>query len=228
MVRRSTQGAPEALPYVAYVRVSTTEQADSGLGLAAQRSAIQQACEARGLPLGTIFEDAASGSSMAGREGLALALSEIVEGRACGLIVSKLDRLARSVFDFAGLLDRSRREGWSLIALDLGVDPTTPAGELMATVMSSMAQYERRLIGQRTKDALAELKAQGRKLGRPSAVDPALVDRIERMRSDGVTLQAIADTLTDESVPTSTGKLTWYPSTVRYLLASRSSQNPTT
>jgi len=70
------------------------------------------------------------------------------------LIVSKLDRLSRSLLDFAGLMTRARDGGWNLVALDLGIDLSTPAGEFMASVMASAAQWERRLIGQRTRDAL--------------------------------------------------------------------------
>ncbi len=55
-------------------------------------------------------------------------------------------------------MELSRSERWSLVALDLGVDTSNPAGEMMASVMASFAQYERRLIGQRTRDALAALK----------------------------------------------------------------------
>lgn len=91
-------------------------------------------------------------------------------GDACTLVVSKLDRLSRSLVQFAELMERSRRKGWSLVALDLGVDTSTPAGEMMASVLASFAQYERRLIGQRTRDALAVKREQGVRLGRPCDV----------------------------------------------------------
>lgn len=68
---------------------------------------------------------------------------------------AKLDRLSRSVLDFAALMQRARRRGWNPVVLDLGVDTSMPAGALMANVMASFAEYERHLIGQRTSDALA-------------------------------------------------------------------------
>ena len=71
------------------------------------------------------------------------------------LMVAKLDRLTRSVPQAYEVMDRSRRNGWALVALDLGVDTTTPAGEMMAGVACVFAQFERRLISQRTRDALA-------------------------------------------------------------------------
>lgn len=207
---------------VGYVRVSTDEQAGSGLGLGAQRSTINQACEARGWALSCTFEDAASGRSMDGRVGLAGALAAVKAGEADGLVVAKLDRLSRSLLDFAGLMERSRSERWALVALDLGVDTSTPQGELMATVLASFAQFERRLIGQRTKDALAELKAQGVQLGRPRLIPDEVVDYVRQLRADGLTMRQVADRLNDEHVPTGTGSGEWFGATISRLLKSRS------
>ncbi len=152
---------------IGYVRVSTAEQADSGLGLAAQRSTIEAECDHRGWTLSAVYEDAASGKSMSGRRALGEAIGVLDEGDASALVVAKLDRLSRSVVDAAELLNRAQRAGWALVACDLGVDTTTPAGEAMANVMATFAQLERRLIGQRTRDALAMAKAAGVRLGRP-------------------------------------------------------------
>ncbi len=122
-----------------YVRVSTAEQADSGAGLMA-RCAITVACEAREWPLVAECEDSgASGSSMK-RCGLRKALDAVESRPGAALVVAKLDRLSRSIVDFAHLMERSRREGWPLVALELGVDTSTPQGETMANVMASFAQ----------------------------------------------------------------------------------------
>jgi len=207
-----------------YVRVSTAEQAGSGLGLSAQRQKIRQACRERSWTLHTTFEDAASGRSMDGRSGLQEAMESVARGEATGIVVAKLDRLSRSLLDFAKLMEQSRREGWALVALDLGVDTSTPQGELMATVLASFAQFERRLIGQRTKDALAELKAQGVQLGRPRLVPDDVADYARGLRADGLTLRAVADRLNAESVPTGTGSGEWFGSTVSRLLRSRETE----
>ncbi len=140
---------------VGYVRVSTGEQADSGAGLLAQRAAITEECRRRGWSLVAIHSDTASARSLAARPGLAAVLSDIDRGAARALVVAKLDRLSRSLLDFSGLMEKSRKRGWALVALDLGVEPTTPAGEMMASVLATFAQCERRLIGLRTKEALA-------------------------------------------------------------------------
>jgi DNA invertase Pin-like site-specific DNA recombinase len=204
-----------------YVRVSTDDQAGSGLGLSAQRQAISEACRLRSWGLHTVFEDAASGRSLDGRPGLQEALTSVNRGEAAGLIVAKLDRLSRSLLDFAGLMEQSRREGWALVALDLGVDTSTPQGELMATVLASFAQFERRLIGQRTKEALAELKASGVQLGRPRLVGDDVVAYVQQLRFDGLTMRQAADRLNTEGVPTGTGSGQWFGSTVSRLLKSR-------
>jgi DNA invertase Pin-like site-specific DNA recombinase len=199
---------------VGYVRVSTDEQADSGAGLEAQRQAIRTECERRGWELVGIEEDAASGKSINGRRGLRAAIVMLERKEADALLVAKLDRLSRSLMDFAGLMERAHRKGWALVALDLGVDTTTPQGEMMANVMATFAQFERRLIGQRTREALAIKKAQGVKLGRPTRVPLEVARRIQKERRRGRTLQQIADRLNSEGVGTTAGKM-WQPTTVR-------------
>jgi len=135
-------------------------------------------------------------------------------------VVAKLDRLSRSLLDFARLMDRSRREGWQLVALDLGVDTSTPAGEMLAGVLATFAQYERRLIAQRTRDALAVKRSQGARLGRPVLLPAAVRTRIATERAQGATLPAIADGLTRDAVPTAQAGVRWYPSTVAAVLRS--------
>jgi len=204
---------------IGYVRVSTDEQADSGAGLEAQRAAIRAECVRRGWTLQHIYEDAgASGKSLDGRPGLGAALGAVEESKANTLIVAKLDRLSRSVKDWSTLVERSRKRGWELVALDVGVDTTTPQGEMHANVMVSFAQFERRLIGQRTKDALAVKRAEGVRLGRPSRLAPETRQRIVHLRAGGATLQAIADELNASKTPTGHGASAWNHSSVSAVL----------
>ena len=137
-----------------YCRVSTDEQHASGAGLAAQQTAIRAECARRGWQLDRIIgEDAGASSATLERQGLQQALAILDKGSAGVLVIAKLDRLSRSVAQGAQVMDRAKRKGWSLVALDFGLDTTTPAGEMVANVILSTAQYERRLIGQRTRDA---------------------------------------------------------------------------
>jgi DNA invertase Pin-like site-specific DNA recombinase len=203
-----------------YVRVSTGEQAASGGGLGAQRDAITTELARRGWNLVEMFADEGiSGKTISARPGLTSALEILDRGDADAILVSKLDRLSRSLSDFAGLIDRARLHGWSIVALDLGVDTTTPAGELVANVMASVAHWERRAIGERTKDALAVKRAQGVRLGRPVSIPVDVEVRIRQRRSDGLTLRAIARELNAEGVPTSRGGREWASETVRKCLA---------
>ncbi len=218
----SRPGTAVLMDVLAYIRVSTTEQADSGLGLAAQRAAIQAEAERRGWNLLGIYEDAgASGKSVSNRPGLDSALSALRSGRAEALVVAKLDRLSRSLLDFAALMETARKEGWALVALDLGVDTTTPSGEMVASVMATFAQFERRLIGQRTKDALAIKKAQGVRLGRPRAVPDEVAERIEALRQNGHTWRSVAEVLTDDGIETGHGASVWSAASARYVYVSR-------
>lgn len=201
---------------VGYVRCSTEEQADSGLGLEAQRAAIRNECDRKGWTLVEVFEDAGySGRSVDGRPGLAAALDAVASGRASALVVAKLDRLSRSVRDAAQVLEQAQRRGWALVVLDVNVDTSTPAGELVVNVMASTAQWERRIIGARTREALAAKRAQGVQLGRPRSLPADVVRRVVDARDAGAGWSAIARELNAAEVATAHGGARWYPSTVQ-------------
>ena len=206
---------------IAYTRVSTDEQAASGLGLDAQRRQIEAAVtlHPEWTDVSWISDDGYSAKTLE-RPALQQALGALQAGDAKALIVAKLDRISRSVSDFCALVERSRREGWQLSVLDLGVDTSTATGELIAHVMASLAQFERRLVGERTSAALQALKARGVRLGRPVRLPTAVRDRIVQARQHGSTYQAIADALMHDQVPTAHGGVRWYPSTIRAVLAS--------
>lgn len=198
-----------------YIRVSTDEQAESGAGMEAQRQALEAACERSGYGLVGIVEDGGYSAKDLNRPGISQALERLAGGEADALMVAKLDRLSRSVLDFAGLVARARKEGWALICLDLGVDTSTASGEVMANVLAAFAQFERRLIGERTKAALAVKKAEGVVLGRPRTVTDETRRLVDELREDGWTFQQIAAFLTAAGAPTAHGGDRWWPSTVR-------------
>ena len=207
---------------VGYVRVSTDEQHASGAGISAQRAAIKNECERRGWELLHIVgEDSGASSATLERAGLQRALTELDRGAADVLVIAKLDRLSRSVAQGAQVMDRAKRKGWSLVALDFGLDTTTPAGEMVANVILSTAQYERRLIGVRTKDALAAKREQGVRLGRPQTLPDDVVQRIVRAREAGLSFPAIAAELEADGVPTARGKGMWRWESVRKVCESQ-------
>jgi DNA invertase Pin-like site-specific DNA recombinase len=195
----------------------------SGAGLEAQRQAIIAECKRRGWQLIEVIEDAGWSAKDLRRPGIKAALEVLEAGDAKALVVAKLDRLSRSLLDFAGLMAKAQRQGWGVIALDVQVDTSTGSGEAMANMLATFAQFERRLIGQRTKEALAVKKASGVKLGRPPLVPQAVIRRIHRQRAGGETLRAIAESLNRDEVPTAQGGLRWYAATVRHVLIRTSS-----
>jgi DNA invertase Pin-like site-specific DNA recombinase len=203
---------------IGYLRVSTEEQATSGLGLADQQQVIEQEAARRGWELMTKADEGYSAKNLS-RPAIADALDMLRKGEASVLVVSKLDRLSRSLLDFAVLMETAKKQGWQLVVLDLALDTTTPSGSLMANVMACFAEYERQMIGARTSAALQQLKAQGRRLGRPVSLPVDVRQRIVTERKSGKTLAAIAEGLTTDAVPTARGGR-WYPSTVKAVLAS--------
>ena len=129
-------------------------------------------------------------------------------------MVAKLDRVPRSVVDFGRLLEWFDHADAALVALDLGMDTSTSSGRLVANVMASVAEWERSVIAERTRDALAARKAQGLPISQPAVSGP-LATRIAQLREDGATYQAIGDQLNAEQVPTVRGGLTWRVSSVQ-------------
>lgn len=202
--------------------MSTAEQADEGAGLAAQRATIDVAATARGWELVTVLEDrGVSAKSTKGRDALAAAIALCEAGGADALVVAKLDRLSRSIIDFATLMERARAAGWAIVVLDCDFDMTTPAGELMANMLACFAQFERRVISQRTRDGMAAKKATGTfkaPPGRRPTIDPKVVARIRRDAEAGRSLGEIARRLNDDAIPTAQGGVRWYSSTVRAVL----------
>lgn len=219
-----TQRDTSKLRALGYVRCSTDEQATSGAGLAAQRSAIEAEAGRRGWELVDVISDAGWTSGSLDRPGMTEALATLDARKADVLLVAKLDRATRSLRDFGELAERARKRGWALVCLDLGVDTTTATGELLAGVVASTAQYERRLIGQRTKEALAAKRAAGVRLGRPQSLPGDVVARIVRERAGGLSLRGVAAVLNGEGVPTGQGGARWYASTVREVLRSQAAQ----
>ncbi len=207
-----------------YLRVSTEEQGDSGAGIEAQRRALRFRYPFEDLPLaaggeGTAlcreYVDTASGKTL-DRPQLNELLHDIEPGDT--LAVAKLDRLSRSVGDFAALLDTAASGGWAIVALDLGVDTTTPTGKLVANVMISVAQWEREIIGQRTREALAERKAAGVTLGRPVEVSSDVEDLVVLMYTSGFSLQEMADQLDSDGYKPPRSD-TWHKSTVARIVS---------
>lgn len=214
--------------FVAYYRVSTDKQGQSGLGLEAQQEAVRSFIH--GEPEREFIEVESGAKN--DRLQLAIALAESKKTGST-LIVAKLDRLARDVKLILSIVD----SGVSVRFVDLpDIDTSTPVGRLMLTMMASFAEFERRMISKRTKEALKAKKARGGQLGSrdiKKVCQASIRARADKIKSfDQVVMpiicdlqrkgfsssRAIADQLTLKQVRTRKGGTRWGHSQVCEIL----------
>ena len=223
---------------IGYVRCSTQEQSDSGLGLEAQRERIRAYATLKGLRLVDIIEDAAvsGGKPLASRDGGRRLLEALRQGRADSIIMLKLDRGFRNAGDCLTTVEQWERKGIALHVADLGgnaIDTTSAAGRFMLVVLAGAAEMERNLTRERTRAALAVKKSNGQRVGTvpfghdladggvalvPNEMEQGIIREIRAMRSGGMTLQAIANSLTERRVPTKNGGARWGHTSVRSII----------
>ena len=205
--------AVRAIGYVSAPRGVPIDQT----GLQAQIQAIAAASDQRGWELLEIVSDVEPDSGRAaGRPGLARTLGRIQAGEASCVVVYALPQLSLAVAELGEILRAVGRSGGRFVSLEENIDTANPAGRKAANVIVSVSGWERDRLGQATRKGLAAARAKGTPISRPSVSDvPPLKQRIADMRADGMTLQAIADTLNHEGVPTLRGGQKWRPSSVQ-------------
>jgi len=192
---------------IAYIRVSTDEQ---NIGMEVQRDAF-----AASLPNALVLEDEGLSAATMDRPELLRALQMLRDGEARSLNVYRLDRLSRSVLDFATISEACIAEGWRLGIGDCpGLDPTNPFGEAMLGILAIFAQLERKMIAQRTRDGLARVRAEGVKIGRPRSISQELREEVLVRRDAGELLREIADDFNARAIPTGQGAARWTAGTV--------------
>jgi len=211
---------------IGYTRCSTNEQADSGLGLEAQAERIRAYCTMRGSELLDLITDAgvSGGKPLASRDGGQRLLTAIRERKADGVVMLKLDRMFRNAGDCLATVEKWEKAGVALHVVDLGgnaIDTTSAAGRFMLVVLAGAAEMERNLTRERTRSAMAVKRANGQRIGSvpygsdlaedgatlvPNESEQAVIAEIRSWRSQGWTLERIADALTARGVPTKTGK----------------------
>lgn len=195
--------------FIGYCRVSTSDQASSGLGLDDQKQTIERYAAAHGWQI-EWYVDAGHSAKSLDRPQLQAALDRLnVPAKrrdVDGIVVSKLDRISRSVVGFAELLEQSKSKQWAMVSIDPGVDMTTTTGRLVASILMDVAQFEREIIGQRTSAALQQAKRRGTQIGPTSKLPEATAERLLALRASH-TLEVTAATLNAEGLLTATGKL---------------------
>ncbi|WP_404324553.1 recombinase family protein [Azospirillum doebereinerae] len=210
---------------IGYIRVSTSKQGRSGLGLDAQQEAITRFAGNSGFVISDFYRDVMSGGDD-DRPGLNTAIAQ-AQRRKCPLIVAKLDRLGRDVHFISGLM--RHRVQFVVAELGIDVDPFT------LHLWAALAEKERQLIADRTRAALQAKRDRGERLGSPDILDVARIgsDRrrtmadehaakvlpiIDEVRRAGITtLSGIAEALNARGVRTARGGR-WHGSTVRNAL----------
>ena len=169
-----------------YLRCSTLEQSTD-----LQRREIDRFLEQRGWGVAHYYEDKASGTN-SNRPQLKLMMNDIRSGHGKMVVVWRLDRFARSLKDLITMLQELSERNVAFISIKDNIDLTTSTGRLMVHLLGAFAQFEADLIKERVLAGLSAAKARGRKLGRPSTVNP---DPIRQLRSKGLSVRQIASRL---------------------------------
>src|SRR5499426_1750204 len=218
---------------ISYIRVSSEEQADSGLGLEAQRQRIAAYCAMKGLHLAEVFEDPgiSAGKPLASRPAGSRLLAAAKKSKAV-VVVAKLDRLFRSVADAANVIDDFERRGIQLVAIAESFDMTSPYGRAMAQMASVFAELERAMIRERTRSAMNVKRSRGERIsghapygwdfGRngllvENAREQKVIVRMRRLRAQGMSYRGIARRLDGERIRPKRGRR-WAHTTVKSVL----------
>lgn len=204
---------------IGYVRVSTQDQKDNGVSLEDQKQRIQAWCISQGHELIKIFEENKTGSSIRKRPVFKEAIDSTKKDMI--LVVTKLDRFSRSLVDTMTTAKRLTKKGATLVSISENFDTCSPIGKVVFAILASFAEFERDMIVKRTTDALRYKKEQGERMGtipfgykvgddnKKLVIDEDeqhIILSIHTLRSQGYSLQKIADQLNKDGLKTSKGK----------------------
>ncbi len=218
---------------IGYIRVSTEKQAEEGVSLDAQREKIRAWCVMHDYELITIEEDAGiSGKSMKKRVGLKRAMDKIGKGTA--LVAYSFSRLARSTRDLLDIAEYLQKKDADLVSISERIDTSGATGRLVFTILAALAQFERELIGERTKSSLDHKKRVGeaysptpfgfdrvedgeRAMLVPNEMELEILAGIKAMKAKGESLRGIASDLNTRGIRPKRGKQ-WHASAVKSIL----------
>jgi len=178
-----------ARPIGIYARTSTQDRNPES-----QLHRLRQYAQARGVPALEFIDEAISGARRS-RPALDALLAAANRREISAVVIVKLDRIGRSVAHLAALAEELQALNVGLVALDQAVDSTTPAGKFLFHALCAVAEFERELIRERTRDGLAAARRAGAKIGRPRSLKPHARRRLRRLRASGHSLRKIAELL---------------------------------
>ena len=231
---------------IAYARVSSEQQLEEGFSLSAQEAKLKAYCDLYNHELVEIISEQGSAKSIRLRSGLTRALGMIKRGEADGLVVTKLDRLTRSIKDIQIMIDEvfnHPKVNGELHSVEDQLNTSTASGRLVLNVLISVSQWEREAIGERTSTALRhKRKMAGRKVTGsapfgwqwsddegddrrliPHPIEHEIIRTMIALRNEGMTLQALADHLNDRGIKSKRGGKC-HASAVRSTLSSEDAQ----
>jgi DNA invertase Pin-like site-specific DNA recombinase len=200
-----------AIGYVGTASAGRIHDAD----MKQQAELIERCCADRGWTLSKlIWEVKPYLGSGGGRPTLDYALRRLETEQASRLVVARLEALSRSIAELGSVLTELKRRHGHLLCIDPEIDTESPAGETVVRALIAVSTRERERLAERTRKGLVTARSK-RALSRPAVEDrPELQQRILAMRASGMTLQAIADKLNADGVPTLRGGTRWRPSSV--------------
>lgn len=217
---------------ITYTRVSTSDQADSGAGLAAQSTAIEAFAKRSGMTITGHHQDAgiSGAAGIEDRPGLMAAVAQLRRGDV--LLIAKRDRLGRDQMAVLMIERAVAKRGASIMSADGIGNADDPGSVFMKQVVDAAAVYERGLIRARTKAAMAAKRVAGHRIGEvpfgytltddgrlvEDAAEQLVLERIKECRASGMSLRAIAAILMKAGISTKKGRSTWYAETVKSIL----------
>lgn len=228
---KGQQSKQQARIVVGYCRVSTDKQAEHGQSLEAQQAKLKAMAVVQGAELAEVIVDGGESAGSLHRPGMERLLHLVDTGLVRTVIISKLDRLTRSVRDLAELLERFERRGVSLVSVAESLDTHSAAGRLVLNIMACVSQWERETIGERTRDVLRHKRTTrqvycpnvpfgfDRQDGRlvPNPAEQGVIQDMQTQRQDGWSLRRIAEYLNAQGITTKQGRK-WFAMTVKDVL----------
>lgn len=217
---------------IGYIRVSTQDQADSGLSLTHQENKIKAYCSALDIELVDVLADAGFSAKNTNRPALQNIMQLMKSKQIDAVVILKLDRLTRSVKDLGALTELFEKTDVSLISVQDSINTATAAGRLVLNVLGSVSQWEREANGERVKAAMSVKKASGQLVGSvpygynladdgitliANEIEQKTLELIKKLRSSKLSFRQIAAELEKRSIMTKKGCTKWQAKTISNL-----------
>lgn len=216
---------------IAYIRVSTSEQADRGFSLPAQEQKIKQYAELYGIQIDEVIHDAGFSAKSMDRPGFQKIIQMMNKKEIGTLVIAKLDRMTRCIKDLAEIIELTNKKDVSLISVNEHIDTGTAAGRMILNMLGVISQWERETIGERTSSALQYKKQSGKVYNCnalygyenvngqliPVESEQETITLMIHLRDQGHSFKSIADKLNSLGICSRSGKI-WHSEQVRRVI----------